>query len=282
MSNPQPPYGQPGQQPPAPWTPYPGAPAGGPQQGGYAPQSNYPQQGGYAPQSNYPQQGGYAPQSNYPTPQAYPPQQPGMYAPPSGFGQQPGYSPNPYAPYPTPPAPQAASQNHTAAGALGALGGIAALLGFFALPFYAVSVSYLGASQSESLKGTDFAKSTSSTTGTTASSGGGYPSLWIVVVAALVAIGIGAYLAFGMKGAAAARARSMAISLIVLGVVGAIELFYVFSDANSKINDAMKASGFTGSTPGLSFGFAAGFWICVLGMLAAIGGGVLMLRRAKS
>lgn len=258
MSNAQPPYGQ----QPAPWSPYPGG----------TPSGGYPQQPGY------PQQGGYAPPSNYPTPEAYPPQQPGMYAPPSGYGQpQSPYAPPPYAPVPTPPV----AKNLVAGGVVAALGGAAALIGFFAVPFYTVSASYLGQSQSSTAKGTDFTKSGSTTTGSNVS----YPYLWIVVVAAIIALGVGLYIAFGMKNSPAARARSSAMSLIGLGIVSIGILFYVFSDANSKIKSALANAGLNslaGSGVNLSYGFSAGFWLCVVGMVAAVVGGIMVVTQAKS
>ncbi|MGH2484901.1 MAG: hypothetical protein ACRDHE_02710 [Ktedonobacterales bacterium] len=267
MSNPQPPYGQ---QPPAQWTPYPGNAPGGYPQGAHPPQGSYPQGG-------YPQQGGYAPPSNYPTPEGYP-QQPGMYAAPSGYGQQPGgYSPYPYAPPPPPMGTRTASGNAIAGGALAALGGIGALIGFFALPFYTLSYSGLGASQSVTAKATDFTK-----TGQSSAAGNvSYPTLWIVVAAAVVGVCVGAYLAFGAKNAAGSAIRGAGTSLVGLGLVGAGILFYVFTNFNSKLHDELIATG-TAGTPGFSYGFSAGFWICVVGMVAALIGGIIAIASARN
>lgn len=178
-----------------------------------------------------------------------------------------------------PPAPQGSSQNLTTSGALAAIGGIAALIGFFAVPFYTVSFSYLGSSQSQSVKGTDFTKNSSTATSTSSVS---YPYLWIVVVAAVIALCVGAYMAFGMKGALPSKARSAATSLIGLGAISVAILFYVFVNFNSKVHDAFANAGVSGSTAGLSYGFAAGFWICVIGMLAAIIGGGMAVSKSKS
>lgn len=213
----------------------------------------------------------YAPPSGYG-------QQPGGYAPASGYGQQPGgYAPNSYAPPPPPSAPRS-SGNVTAGGALAAIGGIGALIGFFAIPFYTISYSALGASDSQSVKGIDFTKSGQSSAGGNVN----YPTLWVVVAAAVVAICVGAYLAFGSKNAAGSSIRGAGTSLVGLGLVGAGILFYVFTSFNSKVHDALSSLSANGSTAGLSYGFSAGFWICVVGMVAALIGGIIAISNARN
>jgi hypothetical protein len=210
----------------------------------------------------------YAPPSGYG-------QQPGGYAPASGYGQQPGgYAPNSYAPPPPPPA-RRSSGNVTAGGALAALGGIGALIGFFAIPFYTISYAALGASESQSVKGIDFTKSGQSSAGGNVN----YPILWVVVAAAVVAFCVGAYLAFGSKSSAGSAIRGAGTSLVGLGLVSAGILLYVLTNFNSKVHDELTTLGATG-TAGLSYGFAAGFWICVVGMVAALIGGIIAISSA--
>lgn len=254
MSNPQPPYGQ---QPPAPWSPYPGSePAGG-----------YPQQG----YPGYPQQGGYAPPSTYPRPEAYPPQQPGVFAPPSGYGQQPGgYAPNFYAPPPPPLATQT-SRNNVLAGAFAVLGGLGAVIGFVALPYYSISGSDAsGNAAAYHVSAHAFTHST-----ITDSAYSGYPELWGVLGGAALIVLIGAALAMASQSGSGSQGRSLAIALLAVGVIDIGILFRVFFDFNHKISQ------YTGgvSPAGVTYGFDFGFWLTAAGLiLAIIGGGIALTR----
>jgi hypothetical protein len=170
------------------------------------------------------------------------------------------------------------SGNLAAGGALAALGGIGALIGFFAIPFYTISYSALGASESQSVKGIDFTK-----TGQSSAAGNvNYPTLWVVVAAAVVAICIGAYLTFGARNAAGSAIRGAGTSLVGLGLVSTGILFYVFTNFNSKVHDALNSLSAGGSTAGLSYGFSAGFWLCVVGMVAALIGGIIAISNARN
>lgn len=255
MSNPQQPY-----QPP-----YPEQPGQQPQYGGYAPPSNTPAQGNYAPPSGGQQPNAYTPY----------PEQPGAYSPGNPYGQ-PTATPNPYSqpgpsnPYtppgaPNPYAPPGSPQGYGPQGRPGGtqidfqrlmlpenrmyliagVGGLVALLSFFAFSYYDV----FGASVS----GSDFAGS------------GKYTGLWLMVLGALAAVVISGLLAFGSTAVPQLNVRNGAKWLIGCGAVGVLMLVIVFVHFNA---DGVGSWGL-------------GFFLSLLGMCAILGAGIQMYRRLQ-
>ena len=237
MSNPQQPFQpqypeQPGQQPQQ----YGGyaPPPNTPEQGSYAPPSNGQQPP--APWSPYPEQpGGYSQGNPYgqqpSTPNPYG-QQPST---PNPYGQQPSM-PNPYSqpvqnnPYTPPGAPQQFYGGQGRPGGTSVdfqrlmlpenrmyltagIGGLVALLSYFFISSY--DVSGFG------LSGTDFAGS------------GKYTGLWLMVLGAIAAVAISALLAFGSNAVPQLNPLNGAKWLIGCGAVGVLMLVIVLFHFNA-------------------------------------------------
>lgn len=203
-----------------------------------------------------------------------------MYAPPSGYQQPPAgyapnsYAPNPYGPVPTPPAPPAASQNLVAAGATAALGGAAALIGFFLLPFYTISAG----GNTLTAKGTDFTKDGHTLTGSSVN----YQELWVVVAAAVAIVVLGAYLAYGIKTSGRGQVRNIGSALIAMGLIAVGILVFVYVDYSKKVQDVFNALGPSSATSGIAHGFGIGFWLSIAGMALAVIGGAIAMSKAKN
>lgn len=145
-----------------------------------------------------------------------------------------------------------------------AIGGIAAVIGFVALPYYTVSASTGGVSRSLNASAHLFTKSKSS-------GGEGYTQLWGVLAMAILLIVLGAALALR------AQARSIAVTAIAVSLVGLSILIQVLVAFNDLVNKETGGRSF----PGVSYAWGIGFWLDVAGMAVAIIGAVIAMSRAK-
>jgi hypothetical protein len=174
--------------------------------------------------------------------------------------------------------PQPSSQSSTTSsnslpGLLAALGGVAALIAFFALTYWGYTVSASGSSLgslsgSATFKAVDFARD-STNAGLSNSSNISFILLWIVPVAGAIGLLIGGLRLLGQRIGGGAAAPL----LLIAGIAGAGALAWNALYINSQ------TSGGNSSINGVNFsiGFGIGLWIALAGAVLVALGGLLSL-----
>ncbi len=149
------------------------------------------------------------------------------------------------------------------------IGGIVALLAFFGLPFVTVLIF--------SVTGMQFANSGLGATG----------ALWLVPVAAVVAIGLSVWELYARSpriGSYAVTGRAVALAILAGGVAGTVALLIVLFQAAFGLPALTSSYGITGvEVPGYGVqgALGLGFWVALLSTIAVGIGGYLGYRQPR-
>lgn len=178
-----------------------------------------------------------------------------------------------------PPLPRAVGPTNATGAAVASVGGIVAVIAYFALPY--VNLGILGSltgAQTANLIDSAYSAaqqfssySSAYSTGTTPSSSGGGVSpgliLWAEVILAGIAGGIALTQWLRSRNGGAPPARGGMIAVLITALVSLLILLYQLVGLESSTLGQMLAS---------ALGF--GFWLMILGMLAAVSGAIAQMR----
>lgn len=161
---------------------------------------------------------------------------------------------------------------------IASVGGIVALLAFFFMPFVTIPLGIFG---TYSFTGQQLASyGNQSATSIYSSQFQALQLLWSEPLAALIILGIAAYMIFkSTQNILTAQAtKTAAISLITIATIMVVALFIRYGiDAQPSSQYGSSYSG-----PTLASYYSSGFWVYILSMLAVIAGGAIQLGQNRN
>jgi hypothetical protein len=161
-----------------------------------------------------------------------------------------------------------ASSGTTVPALLAAVGGVAALIAFFALAYWGIS----GGSASVTFTAREFAQAS---TNSGINQNVTFTLLWLVPICGAVGVLLGGARGLGQSVGAGSGGRLL---LLIAGVVGVVVLVINALYINSQNSTSTAAAA---ARAGISYGFGLGFWLALIGLAVVAIGGFLSGRATR-